>query len=106
MATVGSDVAKLVRMIAGRGQFRWRRRSVAVATVGRWLAFCNRRRGTIPSAQIRTFCTRTCEWRISLSRLPGSSALSLARALEVLDQPRELFVFGIELGRWQAEEAR
>lgn len=26
---------------AGRGQFRWRSWPVAVANVGRWLAFCN-----------------------------------------------------------------
>ncbi len=40
LAKVGSDLATLVSFVAGRGQFRWRRWSVAVAKVVNWLAVC------------------------------------------------------------------
>jgi len=40
LATAGSELAKVGSLAAGRGQVRWRSRSVAVAKVGKWLAFC------------------------------------------------------------------
>ena len=43
MPEMGSELATLGSAAAGRGQFRCRRRSVAVAKVGRWLAFCIKR---------------------------------------------------------------
>jgi hypothetical protein len=41
LAKVGSELATVGSLVAGRGQFRWRRWSVAVAKVGKWLAFCS-----------------------------------------------------------------
>jgi hypothetical protein len=40
MPGMGNELATMGSAVAGRGQFRCRRRSVAVAKVGRWLAFC------------------------------------------------------------------
>jgi len=37
---IGNEMAMMSSLDAGRGQFRCRRRSLAVAKVARWLAFC------------------------------------------------------------------
>jgi len=41
MLEMGSSSAAVSSSAADHGQFRWRSWSIAVATVGRWLAFCN-----------------------------------------------------------------
>lgn len=41
MLEAGNTLATLGSLAIGHGQIRWRRWSVAVAMVGRWLAFCN-----------------------------------------------------------------